>query len=237
MNVGFKNLRCGASLAVLATLLVGCDSFVGPGERSTVSVSTAMAAAAVPLSDPFGRTINIELVQMVLADIELERIEELEDCDSSGHDDCEEIDAGPVLIDFPSAGAVITPFFTAIPIGSYDELELEIEEPNEDDAATAAFLAANPGWPPEASVRVKGTFDAADGNGPQAFDVFIQTEAEIEREFDPPFVVEADTNPSSLNITVVVDVNEWFLNGDGSLIDPRVLSADGALRERVEDNI
>ena len=42
------------------------------------------------------------------------------------------------------------------PVGSYDELELEIEEPDEVNAATTAFLAANPAWPLEASVTREG---------------------------------------------------------------------------------
>ena len=239
---GLKNLRTGACLFCLAALFAGCDSSVGPNDRGSVSVSfaattgpgPAMAPGAVPLSDPFGRTIDMGLVQIVFAEIELERVEGLEDCDAGGNDDCEEIEVGPVLIDFPVDGDVVTPLSAPVPEGSFDELELEIEEPDEDDAATTAFLASHPSWPPESSVRVAGTFDPADGSGAQPFDIFIQVEVEIEFDFEPPIVLDPG---SDLNITVMVDVNEWFLQEDSSLIDPRALSADGGLRERVADNI
>ena len=190
---------------------------------------------AVEFEDADGRVLDIQRIQVVLEELELERAMH-DDCDAlTGDDDaCEKFEAGPVLIELPVEGGVITPFSMPIPADTYDELELEIDEPD-DDSTAAQFFAAHPGWPEDVSVRVVGTFDANDGAGPQAFDVFLAVESEIERDLVPPLVVTEDSPP--VNVTVSIDIASWFRREDGSLIDPRALSADGGLRDEVENHI
>ncbi len=207
----------------------------GAGLSATLGMATSSSMAALSVTDADGRTLTIERVRMVLAEIELERAGTTGNCDE--HPElCEDFEAGPVLIDLPVDGGVITPFSSTIPEGSYDELELEIEAPDGSDDVTLAFLEAHPGWPASASMRVQGTFDADDGEGPQPFDVFLDVQTDLELEFDPLFVVEPD-GPGILNVTIVIDVGSWFRDYDGSLIDPRALSADSGLRSTVHDNI
>ncbi|MBI4544363.1 MAG: hypothetical protein HY703_04125 [Gemmatimonadetes bacterium] len=238
-----------AVLAAAAVLLPACgdDDGTGPDGPRSASLSFTVPrpggsappgfASLVPVTDAAGRVLNIDSVQVVLAEVELERADDPSDCDSSGRGNpCDEFEAGPVLVSLPVNGGVITAFQEEIPPGTYDELELEIEEPEENDAATQAFRTRHPSWPISASVHVKGTFDANDGKGPQPVNVFIQGEGEIERKLQPPFVVATGTT-GTLNVTVAVDVASWFRNSDGSLIDPRALAADGNLRDRVEENI
>ena len=148
-------------------------------------------------------------------------------------DACEYFEAGPVLVELPVDGGVITPFSVPIPADTYVELELEIDDAD-DDSTAAQFFADNPGWPSEASIRIVGTFDANDGAGPQAFDIFLAIDVEVERDLVPPLVV-SDSTPN-VNVTVEIDVASWFLAG-GTLIDPRALTADDNLLEQVEDNI
>ncbi len=238
-------LRAGMWAAAMV-VLVSCDSSTGPMDGGAVTISFAavtelsapanVAPARAPLMDDFGRTIDVETAQIVIAEVELERHDDFEACeDGSDDDDCEELEAGPVLVDLPLDGDVVTLFTTSTPEGTFEELELEFGSPDDDGPGTAEFFAENPAWPTEASVQVAGTFDAGDGMGPQAFRVYLDGEGEIEMDFEPPLVV-LPNDPGGINVTVNVHVAEWFL-GPGGLIDPAALSADDSLRSIVEDNI
>lgn len=231
-----------------AVALAACEDGTGPGTLAgprdgTVTLAVVQPAAAavsglvaepVIIGDSAGAVVDLQTAQVVLKEVELKR----EDHDACEEEDdaCEKFEVGFQLVDLPLAGGVVTPFATPIDPGVYDELELKVRRPG-DDAGAADFLAANPDWPAGASLRLVGTFDAGDGTGPQAFDVFVDVSAEIERDLEPPLVVDSATAPGSVNVTVAIDVDRWLRAADGSLIDPRALAADEALRERVRDNV
>lgn len=77
-----------------------------------------------------------------------------------------------------------------------------------------------------ASIRFIGTFDG------EAFDVTVPVDLELEVEFEPPIDVQDE-----LNLTVALDVGAWFREADGSLIDPRLLTTDATLRNRLMQRI
>lgn len=225
------------------------------------------AFAVVPVTDSAGRTLDIEQVQIVFEEIELESVQDSggdngEDggengggttamlwCWGDDDDHCSRhregrrdhkgmvFEAGPVLVDLPLDGGVISLLEGEVPAGSYRELELEIDRPNDRKPSHEAFREEHPDWPRNASIRVRGTYDP--GTGPQAFDVFLNIELDLELEFDEPIVIEEDsagiTGP--VEVTLSIDVNRWFVGRDGLFFDPRALSADHALRERVARNI
>jgi hypothetical protein len=77
-------------------------------------------------------------------------------------------------------------------------------------------------------VQLKGTFDGT------AFDVTVSVRAKAEAEFSTPLVV---TDSTPVAITINVPVGGWFLNSDGSLIDPRSLAGSATLRAQVANRI
>lgn len=234
------------TLALAATASVACDDIAGSdfdGDTgATLSFAVAPAGntvqrggsgsrlAGVVLTDGAGRTLEIALVQVVMEDVELER--QLDD-DCNDVDACEKFEIGPVLIDLPLDGGVITPFDVPIPADTYDELELEIDDAS-DDSTSAQFFAENPTWPQDASIRIVGTFDANDGAGPQPFDVYLEIDAEIERELVPPLVVT--DSAQDVNVTIQIDLAVWLTSGSG-LIDPRDLASNDDLQDELEDRI
>lgn len=229
-----------------ALSVVACDDGTGPGFDGTPSATLSFAVpvqttassgmfagpSPVIVTDAGGRTLDVQRIQVVMEELELKRA--LQDQCIDDDDACEYFETGPVLIELPVAGGVITPFDVAIPADTYVELELEIDDAD-DDSTSADFFAEHPSWPREASIRVVGTYDANDGAGPQAFDVFLEVSAEIERELVPPLVVTESTQ--DVNVTVQVDVAAWFRTVGGDLIDPRALTASDDLLSQVEDNI
>ena len=77
-------------------------------------------------------------------------------------------------------------------------------------------------------VRLRGTYDA------KAFDVLLPVRVRQEIEFATPLVVTEGT-PAS--ITVSVPVNEWFINTDGSLVDPNAILTTPSVLEAVRARI
>jgi hypothetical protein len=134
-------------------LFGACDTVSGPvtdgavvglsfAVTSHASAGSAGMAYALSADDQAGAALVIDRVQMVLAEIELERAGPTGNCDDYP-ELCEDFEAGPVLIDLPLDGGIITPFSTVIPEGSYDELEMEIEAPDGSDSVTLAFLGGD----------------------------------------------------------------------------------------------
>lgn len=157
-------------------------------------------------------TMIVTSVQLVLRKIELERAVASPVCDtsgSSGTDDCEELKAGPVLLDLPLGAGALRNFSVALDTGSYSKVKFEIHVPkaNKD----GAFLAANPGFD-GVSVKMTGTFNGT------PFTYTSALEVEQEHTFSPPITV---TDSTSANLTLFIDLNGWFLNGSATgLIDP-----------------
>jgi hypothetical protein len=52
-------------------------------------------------------------------------------------------------------------------------------------------------------------------------------------DFDPPLVIDATTK----NATVAIDVRKWFLNPDGTMIDPTTATAGSMNLSQIENNI
>jgi len=76
------------------------------------------------------------------------------------------------------------------------------------------------------TVRIQGTFDG------QPFDVTVSVNEDLETDIRPPLVV---TETTQANLTVAVQIANWFRNSDGSAIDLRNLSTTA--RSRLVSNI
>lgn len=237
-----KHRRLAAALA-LAAALGGCDRVgtepAGGAARVSFSLTSApttatqVLAALIPATDSSGTSLNVERVQLLLRDVELKR--ENDDACEEEDDACEKFHSGPTLVDLPLDGGVVTPFAAPVPPGSYDELEMRIKEPDDRAGDLARFQADHPDWPRKATIRVTGTID--DGSGPHSFDIFLPVDAKVERDLDPPLLVDADTDPGTINLTVAVDVENWFRDRDGQLLDPRVIAQDSRILEIVRNNV
>jgi len=174
-----------------------------------------------------GGILIINRVQLVLSELELEQAG-IAGCDGDDDDLCEgeELEFGPMIVDFPVDGAVVTPVNIEIPAGRYTELEYEIEAPELGESSVSAFLAANPGFQ-DVSIRVEGTF-----NG-EPFVYVTDLESEVELEFASPIEIGAGGS----NITVNADISRWFVDASGRVINPNTANRGGANESLVENNI
>jgi hypothetical protein len=215
-----------SALAIACTALVSCADSTTPAAGSQVSLSftTAPAAgatlsrsadvAAAPATDK----LEITSAQVMVARMELQSTGASCTSDAAAGDDdhdeheCAELNAGPTIVTLPLGSAVTTTLDGAIPAGTYSALEARIRPiraEGDRGKASAAFLAANPDWAGK-SLIVKGKLNDKD------FTYTGTPRADFETAFDPPLTVGTDP----VNITVQVDMSQWFLDRTGNVIDP-----------------
>lgn len=222
--------------------VAACSNANGPnGGQLSLTFSTQASTGAAVMADGSAalmssapetytdgqNTLVITKVEMVLREIELERVE-VADCDGQVEpDDCEEFEIGPVLLDLP-LGVASREFAVDLQPGAYDELEFEFHKVSSDGPEDAAFRAAHPDMV-DKSIRVTGTF-----NG-QPF-TYV-TDLDVEQEFDlaPPLTI--DENTASANLTIRVGLEDWFRNQQGQLVDPQQANKGGQHESLVKENI
>jgi len=231
---------CGDSTGVADPQRVALSFSVTTGASPALSTSSGPAAAPARVAGPAMRiegsngTLVIDEIRLIVAEVELDGDDDsCEDSDGDDDvqgfedDDCADFEAPPRFLDLPLDGQPIEAFSGLIPPGTYDELEFEIEdlEDDEDDTQFAAEIEALrrviqdefPDWPRKATALVVGSFDAV-GGGSTDFRVYIEAEIEIERALQPPLVVDANgASGSDLMVDIRPDI--WFSLPDGSVLD------------------
>ena len=231
-------------LALVAIALAACSDSTGSTGDAGVRFNVASRATAIPEA-PAGsfagrsmpvtltdgtNTLIVERVQIVLREVELERVSDA-GCASgsaSGDDDaCEKLEVGPFLLDVPLGVGATTQFTIAVDTGHYREVEFEVHKASDDDDEDAAFIAANPDFE-DVSIRVTGTYNGT------AFTYLTDLNAEQELALNPTLVV---TEAGATDLTLLVDVDRWFRTGGGTLIDPATANDGQANEDVVANNI
>jgi hypothetical protein len=235
--------RAGGKLlvVVMVGLLAGCDDATGPGvptgteavslsfglSGGSASPAPSLFAGELQLSDGTN-TLVVQSAELVLREVEFERVETA-GCDSGpGDADCEEFEVGPFIVSLPLDGSVSQNITAQVEPGTYDEIEFDIHKPEDTTAADLDFIAANPNFA-DISIRVTGTF-----NG-QSFLYTSDLNEEQEIELTSPLTVTADAGP--VNVTLEMDLSTWFASAGSMLIDPRTANKGEPNEGLVEDNI
>jgi hypothetical protein len=226
-------------LALVGWTLAGCSEATAPMSptvslsfltRAAVTTAPGIAnAVAAPADEVFSdgaNTLTISQVEVVLREIELKRVE-AENCDAQP-DSCEEFEVGPILVDLPLNGQTAQAVDVAIDPGTYDEIEFEIHKISNDDEEDAAFRAAHPDFAGK-SIRVRGSFSGS----PFTY----ETDLDVEQEFDLSPPLEVGESSASTNVTVRIDISQWFVDGSGTLVDPGTGNKGGVNESLIKENI
>ncbi len=180
------------------------------------------------VTDNSGNTLIVTSAEVVLREIELKRLETA-DCDVEPEPEgCEEFEVGPVLVDLPLSPGVRRQVAIDLDPGTYTRIDFEVHKVSGDEE-DAVFVAAHPDFE-NLSIRVRGSFNGND------FEFTSDLDVEQEIQLIPNLVVDAD-NPAATNVTIQVDVNTWFRNGSGALIDPATGNKGGANESEIKENI
>jgi hypothetical protein len=228
------------SIALVAGTLVGCSDSGAPGiagrqaafslatkpgtPAPTMGTASALAGSET-FTDPAGNTLVISQVQAVLKKIEFSRVGVSVSCDNTTHaDDCEELEAGPILLDLPLGAGAARQFTVPIDTGTYSKVEFKIHKPSA--TSDAAFVAANPTFD-GVSIMVTGTYNGT------PFTYTTDLDVSQEADLVPPITV---TDQAGANLTVFVDLSQWYLNGT-TLVDPATANPGQANEGLVKNNI
>jgi hypothetical protein len=227
-----------AASVFVTSLLVGCSTGDGPAgtgdQPSDASLSVSFAASGAAATNAAGNavlvgsandTLVITKVQLVLGNVKLKKsgvtacpdsmAVSTQSGRSSNDRGCSRLDLGPVLADLPLGGSGATALGVTVPVGTYSEIEFELDDVRTDSRATKAerdFLAANPSFD-DITVRVTGTYRGT------AFTLNSNVSADVEFEFSPPLEIKAGVND---NVTIALDLARWFKTSTGAIIAPTV---------------
>ena len=241
----FRHMQWLGGLA-LASALAGCGPAgpSGPAEQAIVGLNFATRPAGAPAAKAAtrlyphaasetialgGDTLVVTQAELVLKHIEFKALGDSSSCeDSTGvHEGCHELAVGPMLVDLPLGGGAARQLLVAVQPGTYGEVEFEIHKTGH-GSDEDVFLAAHPDLR-DVSIRVTGTFDKT------PFTYVTDVEAEQEQEFGKPLQVSAG---SSLDVTLLVDLDTWFLDPSRShLVDPASAAKGQPNEGQIDENI
>jgi hypothetical protein len=227
-----------ASLVVAVT--AACDGGTGPAGTAPVSLSFLVGSGgsgaslmAVTLTDGQGNALEIESVEMVLRDIEFQRTEAVADCQPQGDDACEEINVGPEIATLPLDATVpVVAFEAAVPVGSFRRVDFEVHKLDDADPQDLSLLLQRPEFD-DLSILVSGTWTPAAGE-PVDFTFSSDLNERQRIRFPSPLVL---VEGEATNVTLVVDLDGWFRDPSGNLIDPVTANKGGTNENLVKDNI
>ncbi len=141
-------------------------------------------------------------------------------------DDCPVIRVGPFLVDMPVNGTEAARVSVPIPEGAYSSVRLRLHKVTSSDSADAAFRQAYPDFR-DISVRFEGSFNGA------PFVFVTDLDARVDVPLESPLVVGAGGD----DVTVAIDVSNWFLRPQGGLYAPALANTPGFVRAAVQHNI
>lgn len=239
-------LTRGGVVILSAALMSACGDSTGVGDPASVALnfqlSTASPAQAVPgpatangparashahlVLEGTNGTLTIDEIRLVVAEVELDGDDDACEDDLPSSEDCAEFEAPPRFLNLPLDGSPMEAFVGLIPPNTYEELEFEIEdlEDDEEDTEFAAEIAMLreeirdefPDWPDDATALVRGSFENNDGEV-IPFRVYLEAEIEVERDLVPPLIVGDDGAAPDLTVDIRPDI--WFGNSDGSVVE------------------
>ncbi len=236
MRVNFIHKMTPLAAVLVIGAFAACSSDLTGGNRQPVKISfttkASSPAAGVAMDVVVGPASDLVITsaQFVVSKVELDRtgttncvaeIEATGDDHASVGSECEDVERDPIVVDVPVDGALHGVLTVPLAEGTYNQLEAKLEPAR---AEATAFNAANTNLVGK-SVRVVGTYKNV------SFTFTSSVRAELEMEFNPPLVVDATTN----NTTISFDVGKWFLDANNAVIDPN--TTDAAQLQTIDDNI
>lgn len=189
---------------IMMILVSSCSDSSSSNPQDKLSLSVK---ASIPvLSKINADTLTISSVQLVFKEIEFEN----EQVDSI------EFETNQIVVDVKLDGSLTEVAVHDIPDGVYDKVELEFG--GDDDDGDGVDSSRH-------SVKVTGMF-----NG-EPFEFYSYVCYEIEQHFEPALVI--NDSLTSYNITLEVKPYDWFMDGQGNVVNP----VDHRYKSMIDHNI
>ncbi len=209
------------SAVLFAGLLIsGCEltdsSDVAPSEvQVQMQIDDGTTAPKLMSNTEHENVIEVQRVKMFVDEMELESVEE----------DSLDFEVEYQIVDLPLDGTPLVLTEQLVPAGLYDEFELEIEKPDDEDVTIddTDFRDETGSY----SLVISGLY-----NG-EEFSFRSSEDFELEIEVNPPLEI-SDAEGSTL--TISVDVSSWFKDSNGETLDPKDYMNTEMINENIENS-
>jgi hypothetical protein len=194
-------------------------------------------------------TLQIDRIAFIVTRVEFEQSDDACELDHRGghddspgaddnpDDDCDEFRFAPSFVDLALPGGAVTVETDGIPEGTWTRVKFRVknldfddddDNANDDDddenledtalnAVLAVARAAFPDWPRKASLVVSGSFLPTGATTAIPFTTYFDGEIKVKMPLQPPLEVTAAG--ASREVTIELDPDRWFKNGDGSVVN------------------
>lgn len=141
-------------------------------------------------------------------------------------DDCPTVRVGPYLVDVPVSGADGGRVAVEVPEGTYSSVRLSIHKVSSSDSADLAFRQANPDFR-GISIRLQGTYNGMPFT-------FVH---DVNAKLDVPLTTPITIGEGGDDVTVTIDMKDWFVKPNGGLYSPAEGNTPGQVRATIQNNI
>lgn len=208
----FTPLLFFVSLLLIAT---GCD-LANSDNDSPKDVAVTMQVQSSTSAPTKFKTQSIDSlseVKLVVEELELE----------SATEDSMDFEVENLIVNLPLDGSSIQLTSQTIPVGFYDEFELEIEHDDDGQAFDDPdFYDGDKRF----SIVIKGIY-----NG-EEFMFRSDEDFEIELELNP--ALEIAENTGSTQVAISIDTYSWFFDSQGNSLDPSDPANFSTINENIE---
>ncbi len=211
-----------ASLVLLLFFAVGCDD--SPTDANTATNPSASLSFVVgdggSLSKATSGHVTIVSAKLLLRTIQFHSVND---------DDSSEFKTEAVIVDLDLTGGLNTIGVNDIAPGEYNKVSFRLHKPDDSENIddTDFFGSDSAGGNERYSVVVTGLYDTT------AFTYKSRSTANQRIVFDSALVITDTTN--SVNVTLSVDVNSWFVSNQGNL-DPTDAKDENAIDRAIRSS-
>ena len=213
-------------IGLLFVTQMGCSSnpisSVPTSGTIKISIKSISSGANTSASKVVGKTAA--LATITSARVVIDRIR----FDSSVDDTLDFRFQEPFIQDL-MAGSNLYEIGTAqVPFGSYKKSRIKIDDLDSEDGTV---YTQNPELQ-NRSIFISGFLN----NDPNlAFEFTSDLNEEQEREFNPPLIL--DENSPSTSIVLTIDIDAWFMDGNGTPLDPSSPSNKSIIEDNIKNSI
>ena len=209
-----------------SVLLLGCDSTGVDGEQASLSLSFVANNAT---QSPQKQSASVQSNHLTITEAKMliREVEFKSDLEDDGiPDDSLDFKTGPLVVVLNLDGTPNEIGVSEVQPGSYDEIEFDVHKPEDNQTPPDSDFKIGDSGDERFSVIVRGTYDG------QEFLYRSRENMEQELELATPLTISEDTE--SLNVTLAVDLSQWFVDENGNQLDPTVPDNENAIDESIE---
>ena len=193
-------------LAVLALALgvTGCDSVGGDDDEGVRTVIRFQAEQSLQAGKAASH-VTVEEAKLLLKTVKFTEVSDEEEG---------EFETESFVVNLDLAGQANPVVVGEVPEGSYKRVTFKIHKPEDTEPIPDPEFRDGPSGPQRYAVIVRGTVEGA------PFELKIRESIQQRVDLSPPLVLDGDE--AEVEVTLLADLDRWFVDEDGELLDPRV---------------